>query len=154
MTTPGEPGFGEVPMPDGNLGNTPPPYGAQPYGQPAPAYPQPAYPQRYGQQAYPPPGYPGYPPPGYPPYGYPQPTQGTNGFAIASLVLGCLIWIEGFTGILAVVFGHVALSQIKKTNQGGRGLAIAGLVLGYIGIAFLLVIIILFVAIANSGPWG
>ena len=36
---------------------------------------------------------------------------------------------------LGVIFGHVALSQISKTGEGGRGLAIAGLVIGYIACA-------------------
>lgn len=53
---------------------------------------------------------------------------GTNGMAIASFVCAFLC------SLLAVIFGHIALSQIGKTGQGGRGLAIAGLVLGYIGV--------------------
>jgi len=42
--------------------------------------------------------------------------------------------------VLALVFGHVALKQIARTGgaQGGRGMAIAGLVLGYLGVATLL----------------
>ena len=43
--------------------------------------------------------------------------------------------------ILAVIFGHVALSQIDKRGEDGRGMAIAGLVLGYIGLAGLVVVI-------------
>ena len=54
----------------------------------------------------------------------------TNGLAIAALVTGIL----GFS-IVSVVLGHVALSQINRTREEGRGLAIAGLVLGYVGIA-------------------
>jgi hypothetical protein len=61
----------------------------------------------------------------------------TNGLAIASLVVGCL-WIGWIGSLLAVVFGHVALNQIAHTGQSGRGIAIAGLVLGYIGMATLL----------------
>ena len=92
-----------------------------------------------------PPSGPGSPPPPPPPqYSSPQgPPQGpqgarTNGLAIASLVLG-ILWICYLGSILAVIFGHVALSQIKKSNgtQTGGGLAIAGLVLGYLGIAIL-----------------
>jgi hypothetical protein len=62
----------------------------------------------------------------------------TNGLAIASLVVG-LFWMWWIGSVLAVVFGHVALNQIARTGQSGRGLAIAGLVLGYIGLATLLV---------------
>jgi len=43
--------------------------------------------------------------------------------------------------ILAVIFGHVALGQIKRTGQSGQGMAVAGLVLGYIGIAVLALIL-------------
>lgn len=56
-----------------------------------------------------------------------------NALAIASLVLG-IIWICGIGSILALILGIVALSQIKKTGAGGRGLAIAGIVLGALGI--------------------
>ena len=75
--------------------------------------------------------------------------QKTNGLAIASLVLG-IVWIYWIGSILAIVFGHVALSQIKKSGgtQGGRGMAIAGLVLGYIGLATILLVI--FVAIVST----
>jgi hypothetical protein len=62
----------------------------------------------------------------------------TNGFAIASLVLG-LIWLWWLGSVLAVVFGHVALRQIARSGQSGRGLAIAGLALGYLGLATMLV---------------
>ena len=61
----------------------------------------------------------------------------TNGLAIASLVVGCL-WIWWIGSLLAVVFGHVALNQIARRGQSGRGLAIAGLALGYIGLATML----------------
>lgn len=60
-----------------------------------------------------------YQPPGYQP---PPQAQGTNGFAIAALVFGLL------GGCLALIFGPIALSQIKKTGQQGRGMAIAGMV--------------------------
>ena len=54
------------------------------------------------------------------------------------LVLG-IVWIFWLGSILAVIFGHVALSQIKRSMGAltGRGMAIAGLVLGYLGIATL-----------------
>jgi hypothetical protein len=92
-------------------------------------------------------------PPQYVPYGQPYgylPTR-TNGLAIASMVLGilCVYWI---TSILAVIFGHIALSQIKRSNgtQTGRGMAIAGLVLGYIWLAILVVVIVVVIAAPGS----
>jgi Domain of unknown function (DUF4190)/Domain of unknown function (DUF1707) len=65
-------------------------------------------------------------------------TGSTNGLAIASLVAG-LLWMWWFGSVLAIVFGHLALNQIARSGQSGRGLAIAGLVLGYGGAAMLLV---------------
>jgi hypothetical protein len=57
--------------------------------------------------------------------GYPPPQeQRTNGFAVASLVFGIISGI-----LLAVIFGIIALVQIPKKNQKGKGMAIAGLVL-------------------------
>ncbi|MEZ5257903.1 MAG: DUF4190 domain-containing protein [Ilumatobacteraceae bacterium] len=59
--------------------------------------------------------------------------SGTNVLAVASLVLG-ILWLCGIGSLLAVIFGIIALSQLSKQPQGGRGLAIAGIVLGTIGI--------------------
>ena len=58
--------------------------------------------------------------------------QITNGLAITSLVLGLL-----GVSLLAVTFGHVARSQIRRSRglQSGSGLAAAGLALGYLGLA-------------------
>jgi hypothetical protein len=52
----------------------------------------------------------------------PEQPQKTNGFAIASLIFGIIGGV-----LLSVIFGFVALSQIKKRNERGRGMAIAGL---------------------------
>jgi hypothetical protein len=94
----------------------------------------------------PPPHGPVPPPPGWQP-GYSIPpqqmavqyyvnVQRTSGFAIASMVLG-IVWIYWVGSILAIIFGHIALSQIRRNpNLRGRGMAIAGVVLGYIGMAF------------------
>jgi Domain of unknown function (DUF4190) len=57
--------------------------------------------------------------------GYPQPRP-TNGMAIASLVASLLV------APLGIVFGHISLSQIKRSGEDGKGLAIAGLVIGYL----------------------
>ena len=79
----------------------------------------------------------------------------TNGLAIASLVLG-VVWIAWIGSLLAIVFGHVALSQIRKDpSQEGKGLAIAGLVLGYIGGATLIIyalILLISLDVFSGGP--
>ena len=77
----------------------------------------------------------------------------TSGKAIASLVCGILAYIiPFFLAIPAIVFGHIALSDIKKSagRLKGQGLAIAGLVLGYLGIAVIpFILIIAAIAIPN-----
>ncbi|MEV0397659.1 DUF4190 domain-containing protein [Polymorphospora rubra] len=76
----------------------------------------------------PPPAYPVYPgahypaPGGYGPPDMPQPPRPLNGFAIASLMLALLTLIP-----LSVITGIVALVQIRRRGQRGKGLAIAGL---------------------------
>ncbi|RIQ21878.1 DUF4190 domain-containing protein [Jiangella rhizosphaerae] len=117
-----------------DAGAPPPP--PNPYAQPAPGtpphqagggtpYPQGGTPYPHGGTA--PPAYPQYGP--YSPYGpnpwpgEPPRKPGTNGFAIAALVLGIVVVIP-----LAIVFGIIALVQTAKTGQKGRGLAIGGLV--------------------------
>jgi hypothetical protein len=66
----------------------------------------------------------------YPPM--PQPVPRTSGFAIASLVFGLIPLIGA---IPAVIFGHIARAHIKATGERGDGMAVAGLVLGYLVIA-------------------
>jgi fatty acid desaturase len=105
-------------------------------GAPAP-FPY-AFPPPPGQPPWPGPYPPPYPPP-YPVYVAAPPT---NGLAIAALVLG-ILWLWWVGSILAVVFGHIALSQIRQRGQGGHGMAVAGLVLGYIGLGFLALVIVL-----------
>ena len=65
----------------------------------------------------------------------------TNGYAIASLVMG-ILWIFWIGSVLAIVFGHIALGQVERWGESGRGLAIAGLVLGYVGLGFFILFII------------
>ena len=127
------------------------PYSQPPYGQ-----------QGYPPQGNPPPGYsqPGYPQPGYPQPGYPQPgfyppvvqvvKTPTDGLAIASMVLG-IVWVWWVGSILAVIFGHVSLRRIAREGKSGRGMAIAGLVLGYVGIGTLAIfIVLLIIGTANT----
>jgi uncharacterized membrane protein len=64
------------------------------------------------------------------------------------MVLG-IVWIYWIGSVLAIIFGFVAYTQIKERNQGGRGMATAGLILGFIGIG-LLVLTILVVALGTS----
>ncbi|HEX4219671.1 MAG TPA: DUF4190 domain-containing protein [Acidimicrobiales bacterium] len=119
---------------------------APPSESPAPA-PEPAYTAPapgYATPGYASPGYaaapPVAPPPGgyaYPPGGYQSglPSAKYSGLAIASLVLS-IVWLGGIGAILAVIFAIVSLRHIAA-SQGrlrGRGLSIAGLIIGIIGI--------------------
>jgi hypothetical protein len=93
--------------------------------------------------------------PMYPSYAsVPVQKTGTNGFSIASLVLG-IIWLYWIGSILALIFGYVAKNQIDRTGgtQGGRGMAIAGIVLGWIGVGVLLLVIVLIVIGASTAPY-
>lgn len=92
-----------------------------------------------------------YGPPPNAPYGYSPyaPPQSTNGMAIASLVLG-LVWVYWIGSILAIIFGFVALSQIRDRNQSGKGMAVAGLILGFIWLGILVLAVLLVSLGSNS----
>jgi len=70
---------------------------------------------------------------------YQPPRYSTNGMAVGSLVAS-LLWFFWIGSVAAIVFGHVALGQIKAAEgrETGTGMAIAGLVLGYLQIGGLL----------------
>jgi hypothetical protein len=63
------------------------------------------------------------------------------------MVLG-ILWLYWIGSILALVFGYVAKSQIDRSGgtQSGRGMAIAGIVLGWVGVGLLAIVIIAAVA--------
>jgi hypothetical protein len=99
----------------------------------------------------PPPGY-GYPPPPPPGvyYGYvPMQARRTNALAIAALVCGICGFLYLVPAILGIVFGSVALRQIRREGSDGRGMALAGIITGA-GWLVLLVVIVL-VVIGASG---
>ena len=71
------------------------------------------------------------------------PYRETNGSAIVSVVLGVL-WFAGIGSLLALVFGYRARREIKNSAgaQKGSGLATAGIILGWIGIAILAIVVV------------
>jgi hypothetical protein len=77
--------------------------------------------------------------------------RSTNGLAVASMVLG-IVWIYWIGSILALIFGYIAKGQIKASDgrQAGRGFAIAGIVLGWVGVGFLLLGIAAFILGATN----
>jgi hypothetical protein len=69
------------------------------------------------------------------------PAPEMNRFAVTSVVLGAL-WLLGIGSVLALVFGYRARSEIKRTepSQSGAVLATVGIILGWVGIALLLLL--------------
>lgn len=154
---------------------------AAPSGYAAPSAP-PGYAPPSGYDTPTPPGYappPAAPaPPGYgPPAGYAPPPQATvyappgapggyvhtaptDNMAITSLVLSLVATVGMFACFFPIVLapagaitGHVALNRIKRSGQSGRGLALAGVIVGWLGTLAGLAIVVLFVALfAASGP--
>lgn len=101
--------------------------------------------------SYPPPPY---GPPGYYPYPgpYGPPPRPTNGMAIGALI-SSLVFPP-----LGIVLGHIALSQIKRTGEEGRTLAIVGLVIGYVAtiltVLFVVFAVLMAVMAADNPRYG
>ncbi|MBF0689352.1 MAG: DUF4190 domain-containing protein [Cellulomonas sp.] len=136
------PVYGTPPAP----GAGQPPYGGQPgYGSQPPYGAQPGYGSQpsYGAPAYGPPGQ---------PHGYP-PAAPTDGLAVASLVtsVGGLVLLAGAPGPIGVGLGIGALARIRRTGARGRGMAIAGIVVGVVGTIVITAVVLLLLAIAQ---WG
>lgn len=88
-------------------------------------------------------------------HSYPTGMVRTSGLAITSLVCGivglltCLV----LAGIPAVICGHMALNQIGQdpTRIGGRGMAIAGLIMGYLQLLCCVAALVLFFTLGFAG---
>lgn len=105
----------------------------------------------------PPTGYapPPQPPPGYAPapygYAYVQPKP-TNGKAIASLVLSIVsLVLCPIVAIAGLIFGYKARAEIRERDEDGDGLALAGIIVGWLGIAYS-VFVVLFFALIFAVP--
>ena len=79
----------------------------------------------------------------------------TSGYAIASLICSLLgyIGVFGFGPLLGIIFGHLALREIDRSNGmlQGRGIAQAGLILGYIALGIVLLMVIFFIILFVIG---
>ena len=85
------------------------------------------------------------------------PVAKTNGLAIASLACGLAQFAFGpLATIPAIVCGHMARSQIKRTGEQGAGLALAGLILGWAAVILGILVIVLglamFIGIHGTMP--
>ena len=77
------------------------------------------------------------------------PVAKTNGLAIASLACGLALFVFGpLTAIPAIVFGHMAWHQIKRTGEQGAGLALAGVILGWATVILGIVLIVVGLAMS------
>lgn len=127
-TPPAPPAYQPPPYPQASYPSAPPAYGA---GAGAPVQPAPGAPPVYGSA---------------PSYGATAPK--TNVLAIISMIASILgfVWILPLIGSVGgAVMGHLSLNQIKRTGEGGRGMALAGVIVGWVGVAISLLIIGLFV---------
>ncbi|MGE5333943.1 MAG: DUF4190 domain-containing protein [Nitrososphaerota archaeon] len=112
---------------------------------------------------YPPyPPYPSYPDAGYAPYPYPAPAPGgyypwmfaplaptMSTWALVSMICGLVsvVTFQPIVAALAIVFGFIGLSEIKKSpgQFEGRGMGIAGVVLGFVGVGIFLLFILFYI---------
>ncbi|RKE19573.1 DUF1707 and DUF4190 domain-containing protein [Streptomyces sp. TLI_171] len=82
-----------------------------------------------------------------------QPLPPRNGLAVASLVLGGLVFFTGgLSGVPAVITGHMARSQIRRTGEQGDGMALTGLILGWVTIAGWSLLLFLVIIASVTGP--
>ncbi len=86
----------------------------------------------------------------------PAPRQVGSGLAIASLVLGiislffCIWYVAIPCGILAIIFGVIAMGKAKTGEAGGAGMARAGLIMGCIGLAIDVIVVVLIFTVGVS----
>jgi hypothetical protein len=129
-----------------------------PAQEPPPSNDQPAYPYQPYPQYPPPQPYPQYYAPVYP---YARPEH--DGLAIASLVVSCAAaiglctyGIGGVLGIVGAILGHVARSRLKHNGRQGAGLALAGIIVGWVlaAISAALVILIVVLLVHDRDAFG
>jgi hypothetical protein len=82
------------------------------------------------------------------------PMTQTNGLAVASLICsiaGIIPFFFGLPCVLGIIFGFVARARIKRGGgaQGGGGLALAGIIVGFSLIGIFILLLILLAAFGN-----
>ena len=77
----------------------------------------------------------------------------TNGFAIASMFLG-IIWLFGIGSIVAIILGYAGMKQIDASggHQSGRAIAIAGIVIGIVGLASMGILVGFLLSSSHNAP--
>jgi hypothetical protein len=99
-----------------------------------------------------------YAPPGYA-YGPPFAVQPTNGLAIAALICSLAGLMTCISAPVGAVLGHVARRQIRERGEAGDGMALAGIIVGWIitglmvaYIAFVVIMFVFFASAASTYP--
>jgi uncharacterized protein DUF4190 len=101
--------------------------------------------------AAPPPGPPVQP---YGPYTY-VPARPTNGLAIASLVVSIASFVVcPLFAVVGVVLGYKARTQIRERGDDGDGLALAGIITGWCGVAFSVLYLAIIAVVFTIPFWG
>ena len=131
------------------MSTPPPPWGQEPEPEPPTTPPPPPPPSPQAP----------YVPYGAPPspYGSAQPMQQTNGLAIASLIvsIGSLVFCCGLPAIVGAILGHVARKQIREQGQAGEGIALGGIVVGWIAFGLSIALVVLYVVLVLIvGVWA
>jgi Domain of unknown function (DUF4190) len=130
-----------------------------------PSWPPPQYPDptsgapNYGGYGTPTSGAPGYGAPASPAYGYGAPmvpvAPKTNGMAIAALVCALAGLVTCVSAPVGAILGHVARRQIRERGEGGDGMALTGIIVGWIltglGLAYLIFVVVFVIIGINSG---
>jgi len=81
-----------------------------------------------------------------------EPAPKTESFAVAALVLGLLGFVTTFlTAIPAIIFGFLARGRIKRTGNSGGGMALAGIILGFVEVGIAILGIVIAVALIVTG---
>jgi hypothetical protein len=149
-----------TPEPPPDPSSYPGPGGENPYGAPQqPQYGNPYQPQRPAQPPY------GQPPYGQPPYQQPyQVTPPNEGLGLAAMIIGIISLVGSCAyglGLLgspaALIMGRIAMKRIDRSEGrlGGRGMALAGFILGIVGTVLLVLsiiaVVIIIVVAVNGG---
>lgn len=80
----------------------------------------------------------------------PAPSAPAEKWNVLSIV-GFVLSILGFN-IVAIVLGFIALSQVKKSGERGRGLAIAAIIIGFVYIVIGIILTIVFIGLVAANP--
>jgi hypothetical protein len=95
---------------------------------------------------------------GYPAYAPVAATPSTNGLAIASLICSLVGFATCITFPVGAILGHVARKQIRERGEGGDGMALAGIIVGWIGtvlfIGLIIFYIVIIIAAVGAGSTG